>query len=418
VSNDDPPSPTPLPETDAAVLETLLSGTPFGFGLIGRDYRYLRVSRSLAELNSRSVEEHLGRHAAEIVGERYWPLLRPLFDRALSGEPVLDQEISAYPKGDRGRLHHYRVSYYPVRVGGTVEGVGIVVLDVTRQKEAEAELRDAHQRLTFQQEALQTAYEREHRIAEVLQRSLLRPPKPGAFPGLAVEPLYKAARDEALVGGDFFDAFALPDGRVALVVGDVSGKGLVAAESTAEVRYTLRAYLRDGAAGAPHAAATALTRLNGHLAGDTGFGGPADGFVFVGLALAVLDGSTGQGHVAVAGMEAPLVVRAEGGRMAEPLAVSAPPLGVDASVTYDPLPFTLTPSDTLLLVSDGLTEARDPAREFLGYERLAEIARVSLARHPDDLAAAARCVFDAAEAFAGGRLQDDACLLLARRLPA
>ena len=96
-----------------------------------------------------------------------------------------------------------------------------------------------------QQEELTALYEREHKIAESLQRSLLNKPPESILTGLDVETIYRPAWDEALVGGDYFDVFALDGGRLALVVGDVSGKGLEAASRTAEIKYTLRAYLRE-----------------------------------------------------------------------------------------------------------------------------------------------------------------------------
>ncbi len=78
----------------------------------------------------------------------------------------------------------------------------------------------------------------EHRIADVLQTSLLKPvlAVPGIEIGLAYRPAHLAER----VGGDFYDLFALKDGRVAVVIGDVSGKGVQAASLTETVRATLR----------------------------------------------------------------------------------------------------------------------------------------------------------------------------------
>ena len=96
-----------------------------------------------------------------------------------------------------------------------------------------------------EEERLAQAYAQERQIAATFQRALLPEIAEDAFPGLAVATLYEAAWAEAQVGGDFFDAFALDGGRVALVVGDVSGKGLAAAAHTAEVKYALRAFLRE-----------------------------------------------------------------------------------------------------------------------------------------------------------------------------
>ncbi len=144
----------------------------------------------------------------------------------------------------------------------------------------------------------------EHQIAETLQRSLLSAPAEDAFPGLRVQTEYEPAWKEALVGGDFYDVVALGEGRVALVVGDVTGKGLAAATHTAEVKYALRAILHEHPA-----PASALSRLNSFLAQpQPGGAGPP----LVAVALAVVDARTGEAWVASAGAEHPLVLRASG----------------------------------------------------------------------------------------------------------
>ncbi|MES2461738.1 MAG: GAF domain-containing protein, partial [Armatimonadota bacterium] len=97
------------------------------------------------------------------------------------------------------------------------------------------------------------------RIAETLQRSLLVTPDIGSLPGLEIGAEYQAAWDEALIGGDFYDVFRVDSRRNALVLGDATGKGLAAASHIAEVKYALRAFLREYPGGGP---AAALSRLN------------------------------------------------------------------------------------------------------------------------------------------------------------
>jgi serine phosphatase RsbU (regulator of sigma subunit) len=87
--------------------------------------------------------------------------------------------------------------------------------------------------------------ERSHRIAESLQRMLLRPSPCETLHGLTVETFYASALAEASIGGDSCDAFPLTGGRAALTVSDASGKGLDAAERIAEVRFALRAFLNE-----------------------------------------------------------------------------------------------------------------------------------------------------------------------------
>ena len=88
-------------------------------------------------------------------------------------------------------------------------------------------------------------YEREHRIAETLQRSLL-PERLPQLPGLSVAARYLPAAAEAEVGGDWYDVLPTPSGGVGLVMGDVAGKGLAAASMVGRLRSALRAYALEG----------------------------------------------------------------------------------------------------------------------------------------------------------------------------
>ena len=117
------------------------------------------------------------------------------------------------------------------------------IRDITERKKLEA--------------ILAAAAAKNERIAETLQRSMLLVSPAGMFPGIEVQTFYAAALNEAEVGGDFFDAFALNAEMVALVVGDVSGKGLAAAGRTSEVKYALRGFLHEH-----NSPKTALARLN------------------------------------------------------------------------------------------------------------------------------------------------------------
>lgn len=78
-----------------------------------------------------------------------------------------------------------------------------------------------------------------------MQRAQLFLPPEDAFPNLEVKMLHEPASDEALVGGDFWDIFAYDNSHVALVIGDVMGHGLDAAVFTTEIRFILRAFLRE-----------------------------------------------------------------------------------------------------------------------------------------------------------------------------
>ena len=255
-----------------------------------------------------------------------------------------------------------------------------------------------------QQEELTALYEREHRIAESLQRSLLNKPPASMLTGLDVETIYRPAWNEALVGGDYFDVFALDGGRLALVVGDVSGKGLEAASRTAEIKYTLRAYLREHSD-----AASALSRLNAFLCESQAMEAGSDEY-FVVMTLAVVEPATGKTQIAVAGSEPPILLHGDG--MFEEINVSGMPLGIASKANYAGKDLYLETDDLLLVATDGITEARH-GREFLGNDGMARLAAAALPL--GSLAEIGQAVLAGAKSFANDRLHDDICLLLARR---
>ena len=255
------------------------------------------------------------------------------------------------------------------------------------------------------EEALAAAYERERRIAETLQRSLLFAPPKDAFPGLTVATFYEAAWKEARIGGDFFDVFSLDEGKVALVGGDVSGKGLEAAARTAEVKFALRAYLRED----PHPGRT-LARLNDYLCDAQRLDKQASDTLFV-VSLVIIDPATGEAVCSMAGAEPPLVLRAGG----EPESVEGGgwPLGVESGVLYTTKTLCLAHGDTLMIATDGITEARHGRKDFLGYDGMVKLAQQAVTAASLDTMG--QIIMEGAQAFSGGTLHDDACLLLVRR---
>ena len=199
--------------------------------------------------------------------------------------------------------------------------------------------------------------------------------------------------------------FALDGGRLALVVGDVSGKGLEAASRTAEIKYTLRAYLREYSD-----APSALSRLNAFLCASRAMEANSDEY-FVVMTLAIVDSSTGMARIAVAGAEPPILLHTDG--TFEEIPVSGMPLGIAAKANYLAADVFLDTGDLLLVATDGVTEARQ-GRQFLGNDGMARLAAESLERG-GSLAEIGEGILEGAKAFASGRLHDDICLLLARR---
>ena len=150
-----------------------------------------------------------------------------------SGEPVLVHGPSAAELADPAVLDADISSMLGVPLVSSGELIGVIEVGVRAPRRLDADDVDLL-RLTADRVALAIdharAYGREHRIAETLQRSLLPQSLP-SLPGVTLGARYLPAASESEVGGDWYDAIALPGGRILLVMGDVSGKGLAAAST-------------------------------------------------------------------------------------------------------------------------------------------------------------------------------------------
>ncbi len=196
--------------------------------------------------------------------------------------------------------------------------------------------------------------EQELQTARRIQESLL-PKEVPALAGWRIATAYQPARE---VGGDFYDFIALPDGRLGIVLGDVTDKGIPAALVMATTRSMLRAV-----ATRPHAAPDAvLAQVNDLLCPDL----PAS--MFVTCFYAVLDADSGRLCYANAGQDLPYLRHTDG--RVEELRATGMPLGMLPGSSYDAHETTLAPGDSLLFFSDGLVEAHNPAREMFGLPRL------------------------------------------------
>jgi serine phosphatase RsbU (regulator of sigma subunit) len=246
------------------------------------------------------------------------------------------------------------------------------------------------------------AYEHERNVAETLQRSFM--PNVGArLKNFDLGQTYHPALQEAQVGGDFYDVFPLPDGQVALLMADVSGKGLHAATQTAMIKYMLRAYAAE-----EPAPASVLERVN------RGVCAYLDPDRFITAFYAVLCPDTGQLQYGNAGHDSPILSLREHGYCTA-LDITGPALGLDPTITYFTRSLTLAPGDLLLLYTDGITNAarrlpgpRGWVDELFGRERLEELVADLSAGKPGRIVSQ---IYRAARAFAAGNLQDDCALL-------
>jgi len=213
---------------------------------------------------------------------------------------------------------------------------------------------------------------------------------------------YEPARE---VSGDLFDVFAVKGraDRVALLIADVTGKGVPAALLMADVKALLHA-ATDGADGP----ADALRRVNTILVRERATS------LFVTAALLVVDVGKGAVRYASAGHEPPLVVRCAG--WVDRLEAAGPILGAFDDAAFEERSATLEPGDSLTLYTDGVTETRDTHRRFYGEARLLATVRQACGRAAEEIA---RAIVDDIDAFRGeAEPFDDIALLVAERRPA
>jgi serine phosphatase RsbU (regulator of sigma subunit)/anti-sigma regulatory factor (Ser/Thr protein kinase) len=236
--------------------------------------------------------------------------------------------------------------------------------------------------------------ERERGLADALQSSLL--PRLPTLPAVALTGRYLPAAS-AQLGGDWYDAFQLPDGRLGMAIGDVVGRGFHAAAIMGQLRSGLRAYALDGMP--PGAVLVRLSRLLRQLEpGRTAT-----------LLYLILDPHGGSLIASSAGHPPPLLAHEDGGSELMQMAGS-PPLGATRNPSYEDGEHSLQPGCALLLYTDGLVERPGESLDA-GFERMKELVRAG----EEDLDRLGDALVDSL--LPEGPAEDDAALLLARALP-
>ena len=303
---------------------------------------HARAAKGIEEEVEQGVRIPLGRGFAGRIAAERRPITIPDVDHADILNPILRE------KGIKSLLG------VPLIVGGTVLGVlhvgSLTPRDFTDDDRDLLQLAGDRAALAIEQARLHE----QRRVAEAMQRRLL-PDRLSDVSGLETDARYLPAAGGSL-GGDWYDVFSLPAGRVAVAVGDVVGRGVEAAAVMAQLRTAVRAYAADG-----HPPAAVLDRVNTlmwHL-------GP---LAMTTAVYAVLDPAAETLELVSAGHPPALVIPPSG---AAAYLESQPgmPLGVSPTATYASQTFLLPTGAILLLYTDGLVERRGESID-LGLERL------------------------------------------------
>ncbi|MFE9751271.1 SpoIIE family protein phosphatase [Saccharothrix saharensis] len=342
--------------------------------VLDHDLRFVEVNQAACELLGTDRESLVGRPVGDLV-------VPDAPDRAarltadLSAARVVN-EVWGLRRAD-GTVVEVELS-----IQATPTGVQAIGRDVTERQRAEAE----RERLL----------QREHEIAEALQRSLL-PRELPALDRLATSARYLPAGTHSRIGGDWYEVLPLEGTAVALSVGDVVGKGPSAAAVMGQLRSALAGYLLDG-----HSPAAALERLDAFTARVNGAVGST-------CACLTFDWSTGRLCWAVAGHPPPLVLDPTGRAGLLPGDAGAV-LGAPGRAPYLDHTTDLPPGASVVLYTDGLVERRGTVIDH-GLQRLLDTVRDAHDLPPQALSDAIT-----SSLLADGQ-DDDVALVVARHLP-
>lgn len=279
--------------------------------------------------------------------------------------------------------------------GNPIEMIGINI-DITERKDIEERLKTAAEMET-------DARARAQRQSELLQKALL-PTLPPAPEGYKVAAQYVPGTPELDIGGDFYDLLITENGRIAILIGDVSGKGVEAVSLASSTRATVRAFAYDMTS-----PASALTHANAVIYSQEEQR-REDMYQFVTVALVVTCPKTGILHYSSAGHPPPLICRANG--KVDVLSFGQPPVGIELDMEYSESELRLNPGDKLILYTDGI----DEARRGLKFFELAGIRRTLRRYGRDEPAVLVEHLVAEAKSWAGGTLRDDAVVIVVERL--
>ncbi len=342
-----------------AVSTILTHPVPFGHRNVQRLFRDRRAFR----LNSRSSR-----------GEQYLPALVPFLEKGWTAAIVpvsLPTEVVA------------SLGIFSFRPGSPLSQETI---EAATALAAQAALAIDNARL----------YQQQKQFADTMQRSLLPRSRP-VLEGLEVGEVYEpSARVD--VGGDVYDFLELADGRLAVVLGDVTGHGVDATADMAMAKFVFRSLAREHAEPSDF-----LSAANDVICSEIAGG------KFISMSYVVVDGLSGRVVAASAGHPAPRIVLPDGST--RPLEAHGLVLGIDGGQEYAESSADLPLGASLVLYTDGVVEARRSG-ELYGDDRLDALLAE---RHELPARALAVAVADDAREFAGGDLSDDLAVVVIRK---
>lgn len=243
-------------------------------------------------------------------------------------------------------------------------------------------------------------YSEQKNISDVLQESFLFVPKTISSITFGYE--YRSASASSLVGGDFIDLFEMKNGKVGIMVGDISGKGLLAANLTALVKNSIKAFCVD-----EESPAEILNRTNKAVLAAR------HTHMFATVFFAILDTATGELTYCCAGHPPAIVKRKSLDTFC--IHANSPSVGAFDKAAYNDGTVNLEKGDILIIYTDGITEARH-REDFFGEKRLLRFIRdINSDITPFNVCNIPKLIYNKVLDYTGGKTSDDIAVLAVSR---
>jgi PAS domain S-box-containing protein len=378
-------------EQQAAMMQSFVSSIAEGVSIFDNEGNVIfmnEAGRSILGIpTDEALDDWIHRYQYYTLDNEPMDVKESASYRALHGEVVKD--LRYIVETPWGRKVTVSVSSAPVRLGeDKIYGITSIFRDISSWVEFGKR----------QGELL----ERERRIADTLQRSLIPPTVPRSAGNYRFATLYQPALREAEVGGDFYDIFELGPNLLGILIADVAGKGLNAAITVASARFTIRSY-----AYLDPVPAKVMTLANETLSRTA-----SDELPMLTAFFAILDLRTGEMSYSNAGHEPPLVCSCNGD--IRELYTEGRSLGVMGDFIYTQARFHFKPGDRVVMFTDGITEARHNGAFLFGQEGIADYLKQNCSLDIDSIASG---LYETAKQHAQGRLQDDAAIIVIEAVP-
>jgi PAS domain S-box-containing protein len=379
----------------------ILNTLPVVVTYVDANLVFRQANEAAAKVFGHNVEDIVGSRISEIVSGKE-AVIQDVKTVFRTGKPLHTSMILPCFTCKEPEERYYNVTYVPdIDNQGRVVGVIQEAEDITEIQRLRSGLEEALSKAEATSRELHQSLDRERQYSVMLQRALL-PETPEVPKEYEVATKYISPFAGREIGGDFYDVFETEGKELAILIGDVAGKGLEAASIAAATRATVRAFAYEMAD-----AGEALTHANAVLHSHR----PTNlSILFVTLFLGILDPETGSMRYCSAGHPPPAVLHASTGKI-KFLRFGDPPVGLLEKYSYHQAVESIYPGDKIIFYTDGISEARKDT-DLFGERGIERSFKQFSYLPPEELADK---IIAKATAWAGGYLRDDAAVIVLER---